>query len=92
MIDEIRPQRVTVLESTLMGDIEVSSINYHVFTEPRALDETVVFFDRDNRSEEMGTYDDHDRVVEEMKQKYEAAINWDLSPWGKAPSQATFRP
>ena len=74
MIDEIRPQRITWLESTLVGDIQVSSIHYAVFTEPRLLEETCVFFERENRSEVVGKYDDHDRVVEEMKQKYDATI------------------
>jgi len=72
MIDEIRPQRITRLESTLVGDIQVSSIHYHVFTEPRVFDETCVFFGRENRSEIVGKYDDHASVVEEMKQKYKA--------------------
>ena len=72
MIDEIRPHRTTWLESTLVGNIQVSSIHYHVFTEPRVLNETVVIFERENRSEYKGTYSAHDYVVEEMKQKYKA--------------------
>ena len=74
MIDEVRPQRITWLESTLVWDIQVSSIHYHVFTDPRPFEETCVFFTRDHHSEVVGRYDDHDSVVEEMKQKHNATV------------------
>jgi len=74
MIDQIRPQRTTWLDSTLAGDIKVSSVHYHIFTEPRALDETCVFFVRDNRSEVVGKYDDHDQVVRLLEKTYEATV------------------
>jgi hypothetical protein len=62
------------MESTLKGDIEVSSIHCrHLFGTLDA-DETVVFFRRDGYSENIGRYDDHDRVVDEMKQKYNATV------------------
>lgn len=74
MINHIRPQRVTVLESVLVGEIEVSSIHYQHLFSPRPENATVVFFNDANRNEDKGFYDDHDSVVEEMKQKYKATI------------------
>jgi len=74
MINEIRPQRITRLESTLVGDIDVSSINGAPLFTAGTLDETCVFFLRNNHSEVVGKYDDHDKVVEEMKQNYNATV------------------
>lgn len=74
MRQEIRPQKVTKLESTLKGDIDVSSIHCrHLFAMIDA-NETVVFFRRDGYTENIGRYDDHDKVVDEMKQKYDATV------------------
>lgn len=72
----IEPQRVTKLVAPLFGEIEVSSIHYrHIFSS-RPENATVVFFSEGlrSRSEDRGTYDDHDRVVEEIKQKYNATV------------------
>ena len=74
MIDQIRPQRITWLDSTLAGDIKVSSVHYHIFTLPRDTDETCVFFVRDNRSEVVGKYDDHEKVVRLLERTYEATV------------------
>lgn len=75
MIEEvIQPHRVTKLESALMGEIEVSSVHYRHRFSSRPENSTVVFFNRDNRNEDKGTYSAHDRVVEEMKQKYDATV------------------
>lgn len=71
---EIQPHRVTKLESVLMGEIEVSSVHYRHRFSPRPENSTVVFFNRDNRNESKGTYYDHDKVVDEMKQKYDATV------------------
>lgn len=72
--EEIQPHRVTKLESVLMGEIEVSSVHYRHLFSPRPENSTVVFFNRDNRNDNKGTYGDHDRVVDEMKQKYNATV------------------
>ena len=74
MINEIRPQRITRLDSTLVGEIEVSSIHYQHLFSPKPENATVVFFNDANRNEDKGFYDDHDSVVEEMKQKYNATV------------------
>ena len=70
--EEIQPHRVTKLESVLMGEIEVSSVHYRYGKGSLIESATVVFFNRDNRNENKGTYGAHDYVVEEMKQKYKA--------------------
>lgn len=72
--EEIEPQRVTKLESVLMGEIEVSSVYYRYGKGDRLESSTVVFFNRDNRNENKGTYGAHDYVVDEMKQKYNATV------------------
>lgn len=72
--EEIQPHRVTKLESVLMGEIKVSSVHYRHLFSPRPENSTVVFFNRDNRNDNKGTYGDHDRVVDEMKQKYNATV------------------
>ena len=74
MIKETRPQRITRLESTLKGDIDVSSVEGEPSFGLMPLDETCVFFRRDHHSEIMGHYDDHDHVVEEMMRKYDATV------------------
>ena len=72
--EEIEPHRVTKLESALMGEIEVSSVHYRHRFSSRPENSTVVFFNRDNRNEDKGTYAAHDYVVREMVRKYDATI------------------
>jgi hypothetical protein len=63
-IETIRPQRVT----DLPGGVSVSSVHYNVTLSDGAvhrLNETCVFFGNDH-SEVRGTYDDHDKIVEEL--------------------------
>lgn len=78
MINHIRPQKVTVLESVLVGEIEVSSIHFTIDSDEsdRPYNETAVFFPDAAHipSDVVRGYDSHDRVVEEMKQKYKATI------------------
>lgn len=80
MINHIRPQKVTVLESVLVGEIEVSSIHFTIElsdeSDSRPYNETAVFFPDAAHipSDVVRGYDSHDSVVEEMKQKYKATI------------------
>ena len=59
--EEIRPQRVTMKDITPTWTVEISSVNYRVGE--LTLDETCIFYP-DGQSDVVGTYDDHDKIVD----------------------------